>query len=109
MKLYLVEYTVDSVVKNMIVRAKDHNAAETQVKVSVIVNIHDDNFLGGVKMTLNKGIAAGIILISIFYIILSYTLFIFADKDEYRDVKDIISVVGVVIGTMTFLMLFVGQ
>ena len=60
-------------------------------------------------MTLNKEIAAGIILISIFYIILSYTLFIFADKDEYRDVKDIISVVGVVIGTMTFLMLFVGQ
>ena len=60
-------------------------------------------------MTLNKGIAAGIILISIFYIILSYTLFIFADKDEYRDVKDIISVVGVVIGTMSFLMLFVGQ
>lgn len=60
-------------------------------------------------MTLNKGIAAGIILISIFYIILSYTLFIFTDKDEYRDVKDIISVVGVVIGTMTFLMLFVGQ
>ena len=60
-------------------------------------------------MTLNKGIAAGIILISIFYIILSYTLFIFADKDEYRDVKDIISVVGVVIGTMTFLMLFLGK
>lgn len=60
-------------------------------------------------MTLNKGIAAGIILISIFYIILSYTLFIFADKDEYKDVKDIISIVGVVIVSMTFLMLFVGQ
>lgn len=44
MKLYLVEYTVDSVVRNMIVRAKDHNAAETQVKVSVIAKIHDDNF-----------------------------------------------------------------
>ena len=44
MKLYLVEYTVDSVVKNMIVRAKDHNAAETQVKVSVISNINDYNF-----------------------------------------------------------------
>lgn len=44
MKLYLVEYTVDSVVRNMIVRAKDHNAAETQVKVSVIANIYDDNF-----------------------------------------------------------------
>ena len=44
MKLYLVAYTVGSVVKNMIVRAKDHNAAETQVKVSVIANIHDDNF-----------------------------------------------------------------
>lgn len=44
MKLYLVEYTVGSVVKNMIVRAKDHNAAETQVNVSVIANIHDDNF-----------------------------------------------------------------
>ncbi|OQR06915.1 hypothetical protein B6U46_05785 [Ligilactobacillus salivarius] len=44
MKLYLVEYTVGSVIKNMIVRAKDHNEAETQVKVSVIANIHDDNF-----------------------------------------------------------------
>lgn len=60
-------------------------------------------------MTLNKGIAARIILISIFYIILSYTLFIFANKDEYKDVKDIISVVGVVIGTMAFLMLFIGK
>jgi len=43
-KLYLIEYTVDSVVKNMIVRAKNHIEAETQVKVSVIANIHDDNF-----------------------------------------------------------------
>lgn len=60
-------------------------------------------------MTLNKGIAAGIILISIVYIFLSYTLFIFTDKDEYKDVKDIISIVGVVIVSMTFLMLFVGQ
>lgn len=60
-------------------------------------------------MTLNKGIAAGIILISIVYIILSYTLFIFADKDEYENVKDIISIVGVVIVSMTFLMLFVGE
>lgn len=60
-------------------------------------------------MTLNKEIAAGIILISIFYIILSYTLFIFANKDEYKNVKDIISVVGVVIGTMAFLMLFIGK
>lgn len=57
-------------------------------------------------MALNKGIAAGIILITIFYIILSYTLFIFANKDEYKDAKDIISVVGVVIVSMTFLMLF---
>ena len=60
-------------------------------------------------MTLNKGIAAGIILITIFYIIESYTLFIFANKDEYKDVKDVISVVGVVIGTMAFLMLFIGK
>lgn len=44
MKLYLVEYTVGSVVKNMIVRAKDHDAAEIQVKVSAIANIHEDNF-----------------------------------------------------------------
>lgn len=44
MKLYLVEYTVGSVIKNMIVRAKDHNEAETQVKVSVIAKITDDNF-----------------------------------------------------------------
>jgi hypothetical protein len=43
-KLYLVEYTVGSVIRNMIVRAKDHNEAETQVKVSVTANIHDDNF-----------------------------------------------------------------
>lgn len=44
MKLYLVEYTVDSVIKNMIVRAKDHNEAETQVNVSMITKITDDNF-----------------------------------------------------------------
>ncbi len=44
MKLYLVEYTVDSVIKNMIVRAKNYMEAETQVNVSVIANIHDDNF-----------------------------------------------------------------
>lgn len=60
-------------------------------------------------MTINKAIAAGIILITIFYIIESYTLFIFANKDEYKDAKDIISVVGVVIGTMAFLMLFIGK
>lgn len=44
MKLYLVEYTVGSVIRNMIVKAKDHKAAENQIKVSVIANIHDDNF-----------------------------------------------------------------
>lgn len=44
MKLYLVEYTTGSTVKNMIVRAKNYMEAETQVKVSVIANIHDDNF-----------------------------------------------------------------
>ena len=44
MKLYLVEYTTGSTVKNMIVRAKNHIEAETQVKVSVIANIYDDNF-----------------------------------------------------------------
>lgn len=44
MKLYLVEYTVGSVIKNMIVRAKNYMEAETQVNVSVIANIYDDNF-----------------------------------------------------------------
>ncbi|MYY64062.1 hypothetical protein FYL25_01180 [Lactobacillus salivarius] len=44
MKLYLVEYTVDSVIKNMIVRAKNYMEAETQVNVSVIAKITDDNF-----------------------------------------------------------------
>lgn len=44
MKLYLVEYTVGSVIRNMIVRAKNYMEAEAQVKVSVIANIHDDNF-----------------------------------------------------------------
>ena len=62
-----------------------------------------------VKTTINKAIAAGIILVTIFYIIESYTLFIFANKDEYKDAKDIISVVGVVIVSMTFLMLFLGK
>ncbi|MGN9040589.1 hypothetical protein ACTQXV_01275 [Ligilactobacillus salivarius] len=31
MKLYLVEYTADNIIRNMIVRAKNYNAAETQV------------------------------------------------------------------------------
>ena len=44
MKLYLVEYIADNVIRNMLVRAKNYNAAETQVKVSMIANIHDDNF-----------------------------------------------------------------
>lgn len=44
MKLYLVEYTVDSVIKNMIVRAKNYMEAETQVKVSVIAKIIEDNY-----------------------------------------------------------------
>ncbi len=44
MKLYLVEYFINNKLHNMIVRAKDHNAAETQVKVSIIANVHDDNF-----------------------------------------------------------------
>ena len=44
MKLYLVEYFINNNLHNMIVRAKDHNAAETQVKVSLIENIYDDNF-----------------------------------------------------------------
>ncbi|MBE7387914.1 hypothetical protein [Ligilactobacillus salivarius] len=60
-------------------------------------------------MTINKAIAAGIILITIFYIIESYTLFIFANKDEYKDAKDIISVVGVVIVSVAFLLLFLGK
>ena len=60
-------------------------------------------------MVLVKGIVAGIIIISIVYIILSYSLFICSNKNEYEDVKDIISVVGVVIVSMTFLMLFLGK
>lgn len=44
MKLYLVEYTVDSVIKNMIVRAKNYMEAETQVKISMIAKITEDNF-----------------------------------------------------------------
>ena len=44
MKLYLVEYFINNKLHNMIVKAKDHKAAENQVKVSVIANIHDDNF-----------------------------------------------------------------
>lgn len=39
-----VEYFINNKLHNMIVRAKNHIEAETQVKVSVIANIHDDNF-----------------------------------------------------------------
>lgn len=60
-------------------------------------------------MSINKVIAVGIILIIIFYIFSSYTLFIFSDKDEYSDLKEAIGIVGLIIGFMTFLMLFVGQ
>ena len=44
MKIYLVEYFINNKLHNMIVRAKNYNAAETQVKVSVIAKITDDNF-----------------------------------------------------------------
>lgn len=44
MKLYLVEYIADNIIRNMLVRAKDYNAAETQVKVSMIAKIIEDNY-----------------------------------------------------------------
>lgn len=44
MKLYLVEYTAENVVRNMIVRAKNYMEAEAQVKVSMIAKIIEDNF-----------------------------------------------------------------
>ena len=44
MKLYLVEYFINNRLHNMIVRAKNYMEAETQVNVSMIANIHDDNF-----------------------------------------------------------------
>ena len=44
MRLYLVQYVDGNVVRNMIVRAKDHNAAENQVKVSMIAKITADNY-----------------------------------------------------------------
>lgn len=44
MKLYLVEYFINDKLHNMIVRAKNHDAAENQVKVSMIAKITDDNF-----------------------------------------------------------------
>ena len=54
-------------------------------------------------MSINKVIAVGIILIIIFYIFLSY------NKDEYSDLKEAIGIVGLIIGFMTFLMLFLGK
>ena len=60
-------------------------------------------------MPINKVIAVGIILIIIFYIFSSYTLFIFSNKDEYRDLKEAIGIVGLIIGFMVFLMLFLGK
>ena len=44
MKLYLVEYFINNKLHNILVRAKSPDVAEMQVIVSIIENIHDDNF-----------------------------------------------------------------
>lgn len=56
-------------------------------------------------MVLVKEIVAGIIIISIVYIILSYSLFICSNKNEYEDVKDIATIVGIMFTINNLLML----
>lgn len=60
-------------------------------------------------MILNGYIARGIITICLIYITLSYTFVMFNDKDNYENSKDIISVIGVIVVSVAFLLLFLGK
>ena len=60
-------------------------------------------------MILNGYIARGIITICLIYITLSYTFVMFNDKDNYENSKDIVSVIGVIVVSVAFLLLFLGK
>lgn len=60
-------------------------------------------------MILNGYIARGIITICLIYITLSYTFVMFNDKDNYENLKDIVCIVGVIVVSVAFLLLFLGK
>lgn len=60
-------------------------------------------------MLLNAYIARGIMTICLVYITLSYTLVFFNDKDEYENSKDIVGIIGVIVVSVAFLLLFLGK
>ena len=60
-------------------------------------------------MVLNGYIARGIMTICLIYITLSYTFIMFNDKDNYENSKDIIGVIGVIVVSVAFLLLFLGK
>lgn len=60
-------------------------------------------------MILNGYIARGIMTICLIYITLSYTFVMFNDKDNYENYKDIVCIVGVIVVSVAFLLLFLGK
>lgn len=60
-------------------------------------------------MVLNGYIARGIMTICLIYITLSYTFVMFKDKGNYENSKDIIGVIGVIVVSVAFLLLFLGK
>lgn len=60
-------------------------------------------------MLLNGYIARGIMTICLIYITLSYMFVIFNDKDNYENSKDIVGIIGVIVVSVAFLLLFFRQ
>ena len=85
----------------MIVRAKNHIEAETQVKVSVIANIHDDNFWGWKIM--KELIINGMIILGITFMISSYFVYLIEYEDKVR-LLELITSVGYVTITIIICM-----
>lgn len=60
-------------------------------------------------MLLNAYIARGIMTICLIYITLSYTFVMFNDKNNYENSKDIVGIIGVIVVSVAFLLLFLGK
>ena len=60
-------------------------------------------------MLLNGYIARGIMTICLVYITLSYTFVIFNDKDNYENSEDIVGIIGAIVVSVAFLLLFLGK
>lgn len=60
-------------------------------------------------MLLNVYIARGIMTICLIYITLSYTFVMFNDKNNYENSKDIVGIIGVIVVSVAFLLLFLGK